>query len=219
MKRLLHLALLNCLILASCSDDKLAELSQINDNNSCQENFIPLDEAIKTAEVEFSKIYETRSSNSLRVANYEYLYPKTKSEDSEELYGFYVVNFDDNSGFALLSADRRREELYGISNEGSLHLSDTLFNVGLKCYLNTIRNDSIIFRPFNPNPGVVIPKESVTVHGPLLQGFMSKFHQSYPYNKYCPMIDGKYTLAGCVPVAVSTVMGFHQWPKSITGTF
>ena len=35
------------------------------------------------------------------------------------------------------------------------------------------------------------------------------------YNQYCPIIDGKCTLAGCVPVAIGQIMRYYEYPKDL----
>lgn len=37
---------------------------------------------------------------------------------------------------------------------------------------------------------------------PLLR---TEWHQRYPYNQYCPVINGQHALAGCVPIAVAQI--------------
>lgn len=49
---------------------------------------------------------------------------------------------------------------------------------------------------------------------PILKGFMSRFGQGSPYNTYCFTATGERAKVGCVPLAIGTVMGHFEWPKS-----
>jgi len=51
--------------------------------------------------------------------------------------------------------------------------------------------------------------------GPLLS---TAWHQSYPYNMYCPMGDGGQCVVGCVATAMAQIMWYHQWPPAGQGS-
>jgi len=46
----------------------------------------------------------------------------------------------------------------------------------------------------------------------------STWHQSYPYNLYCPYGDGGQTVVGCVATATAQIMAYYQWPPSGNGS-
>ena len=50
--------------------------------------------------------------------------------------------------------------------------------------------------------------------GPLLT---SSWHQSAPYNNFCPPGDGGRCVVGCVATATSQIMKYHQWPPDGVG--
>lgn len=45
------------------------------------------------------------------------------------------------------------------------------------------------------------------------------FNQGYPYNKFCPYINGGRAVTGCVATAMAMVMRYYQYPACGTGTF
>jgi hypothetical protein len=124
------------LLLTACS-----AMEEPSDNRSSSlnddPNFISLDEALKNADNQFSAMFKsTRSGRT--VIDTEELRTRTRS-DADSLYGLYLVNYED--GFAMLSADARRPAVLAISEEGSMHLSDTttsqdLSNTYTECYLH-----------------------------------------------------------------------------------
>ena len=185
-------------------------------------NFVSLNEALEAAESYFSGIYGSKTRSARKVSNVELLnVRKTRGVDQE--YGYYVVNYDNGSGFSLLSADRRRNAVYAISDEGSLNLADTIYNEGLNWYIND-------FLPVQGGVDRAVIKPDTTLHpisgdlyfyyttcALLLNGFMRRFDQGAPFNKYCFTEDGYKALVGCLPVAVSTFIGYNKWPYQLAG--
>lgn len=56
--------------------------------------------------------------------------------------------------------------------------------------------------------------EPATMTGGAIEPMLSTlWNQSYPYNGYCPVEDGYYTVAGCVAISVSQTMNYFKWPK------
>lgn len=220
-------------IATGCSSSELDADPTFHEKEIPDENFVSLDEALNNADRHFELIYGpgTRAPRSIKdVENFRN--PLTRSSDIEEMYGFYIVNYDDDNGFALLSADRRREAVYALSNEGSLHLIDTIDNKGLSIYLNDLlptMSYSSIWSPDTTLHGIKNPNDTLspiapgtsrmtTICEPRLTGFLSKFHQNNPFNKYCFTSSGEQAVVGCVPLAVGTLLAYHEWPNNISGT-
>jgi hypothetical protein len=128
-------AMVTLLLVASCSSVDEPKLN--NSTNNADKNFISIEQALTNADSEFQAMFRTTRSGRA-VTEIETLNRHTRSEDADSLYGFYLVNYED--GFALLSADARRPEVLAISDEGSMHLSDTISNKTLATYLSTIVN-------------------------------------------------------------------------------
>lgn len=53
------------------------------------------------------------------------------------------------------------------------------------------------------------------VIGPLLQ---TEWHQYEPFNNWCPTIDGKSTLVGCVATALTEIMYIYKYPEATLDT-
>ncbi len=41
----------------------------------------------------------------------------------------------------------------------------------------------------------------------------ARWSQGDPYNRYCPVIDGKRCVTGCVATAIGIIMNYHRWPE------
>ncbi len=184
---------------------------------------VSLDDALDNAETLLSQISEAETRSGRRVASVKYFTtPSTRSADSDTM--LYLVNYENDGGFALLSADSRLRPVYAISDEGSLNMEDTVYNKGLAMFARGVEAEiaSVITPPvidttFNPErPSLVIKSIHKQVE-PLLGISQRRWGQGYPYNVYCPLVDGIQTSAGCAAVAVGQVMSYYQWPQSYGG--
>lgn len=148
----------------------------------------------------------------------------------------YLINYDNEEGFALLSADKRTESLFAVSNKGHLSLNDTIDNPGLYIFLcNAVglynqqinESESQLQSAFDKLNTKTITKvltrsgsddiqygdwvDEVNA-GPLLK---TKWRQYYPFNYNAPIINGKKAVAGCVAVATGQIMYYFRHPSSI----
>jgi hypothetical protein len=215
-KTLLGVLAIACISLASCSSDE--PMQQKNGEESgFNENYISLSEALQNADSEFALVYSSTRSGK-RIVDTELFQPKTRSEE-DDLYGYYVVNYD--KGFAMLSADRRRPAVLALSDEGSMHLSDTISNKSLSWYINDFATSDASL--INTRPDTVrtsinkFQEKKITIHDKMITGFLSTFHQRSPYNIYCFTTSGEQAVVGCGPIAAGTVMAYYKWPVSYGG--
>lgn len=153
---------------------------------------------------------------------------------SDTLY--YVVNFEDNAGFALVAADEERpERLLAVTGQGSYEAGATSDNEGFNLYM-TLLDRSLILDPDKPREPIdtvehkhgQYQKEDYysdwTTKGPYVkvkwgQGAGSTYNWAYPYNKYCLNDNGAYCPAGCAAVAIAQIMSYHKKPGSYKLTF
>lgn len=229
MKKSIHFLSIIALIAmsTSCSSDEPA--APIEDNKvETDANFLSVDDALVNARKAFKVMLGKEKSSTRADVDAEMFIPASKTRGTgESLYGYYVINYGNGDGFALVSADRRRVPVLALSDEGSMHLSDTTNIPGLSWYLNDHLADMDV------SGSISIPSIPVdtTLHQfdpyinpvrtdycePLITGFMSRFHQQWPYNKYCPTINGERTLVGCGPLALGTIVGYYKYPNTIEG--
>lgn len=243
MKRLKYLALF--LVAISCQKtpiniepvgDKSAmtELThpyarQIEDALSVADDFLDELDADMLAQSEQNNLFQTKSVTMGRtigsiqsIVNNDACLTKSSLglTDSPILY---LVNYDDNKGFALLGADNRLPYVYAISNEGHLELSDTLINPGLSFVMSGIRRHITATLNAEQNNDAVSSHSAtvlVTVQkcSPLYgNSDLVEWHQRSPYNKYCYTSTGQQALVGCTAVATTQIMAYHQWPKKLDG--
>lgn len=153
----------------------------------------------------------------------------------------YIVNFEQNSGYALVSATKEVPGVVAYIDNGGLTPDQPIDNPGFSEFLENYGENYARFRdstknwnldsmfvidlkskvascyPYNTGLDSVIQSdfddEAVYVK-PLLN---TKWGQSDPYNNQCPILDPKnnsHRLAGCVAVAIGQVLAYYQWPES-----
>ena len=109
MKKFIHFLSIIALIAmsASCSSD---EPAPIGDNKvETDANFISVDDALISARKAFKVMLGKEKSHTRAHVDAEMFIPTSKTRSNgESLYGYYVINYGNGDGFALVSADKRR---------------------------------------------------------------------------------------------------------------
>lgn len=205
-----------CLCWFSCNskDDQWDEV--VNDDPY----FVSLDDAIKQAEAFYEKIGQevTRTGKERKVQNVQnvnLLKSSTRTRSSAEYVNpsLYLVNFEDNAGFALLSSDNRLPPIFGISEKGSLYMQDTIENKGLAIVMERIAKNIEYFDIHEThetrsisNP-IFIP--------PMLASGVSEWHQGRPFNELCFTSTGQQAYVGCTAIATAQIISYYNWPEEI----
>ena len=242
MKRLITISLVLCVV--SCQTELVPISQSVDDSareNVLNPNLRSIDEALSIAEEFIDELDSDMledSSNASFSSTKAFLPMRTvcsvqkimdgsacltKSSSKDESPLMYLVNYNDNMGFALMGADKRLPYVYAISNEGHLELSDTLENPGLAFVLDGIREHaSNALAEVKSTPVYDSHSKSVLVTVDSKMPFFGNsdlvsWHQRAPYNKYCYTKDGKSAVVGCVAVACTQLMAHYGWPKEIDG--
>ncbi|MCM1005964.1 MAG: Spi family protease inhibitor [Prevotella sp.] len=114
---------------------------------------VSLDDALSVADKIMGDIEISPTRKSRTIRNVKYVTePNTRSGATDTL--LYVVNYDDDMGFAVLGADVRSQPVYAIASEGEFNLSDSTTNPGLEMLYAYYQNDAArSIRDGNVNPG------------------------------------------------------------------
>lgn len=164
----------------------------------------------------------------------------TRSGDAIDTL-FYLINFEDEQGFALVAADERNTDVFMMAEEGSLDLdnleSESPINFFLDCatafatyeLANAPRGfgdiildlDTTMIEPGTPRDYPLIEYDGVLYHcksESQTYTFSSytttQWHQGSPYNQRCYTEDGQRAVAGCVAIAMAQIMAYHQHPAT-----
>ena len=210
-------------IISSCSDDAYIESfaesnPQQSTNNS---NRISQELAIGYANQFYSLLYETTRGGVPAIQNIrkEYAISQTRSE-SENVLEVYIINYEDNKGFAIISSDNRIEPLIAISDNGSYEMSDTIYNKGLAYYWKQINSDYTSSLGAIPIPDPVGPPmtkyDIIEEKLPLLKDSVPYWSQKFPYNVRC-FIENSFenAMVGCVPLSLGMIMTVYEWPNQM----
>lgn len=133
----------------------------------------------------------------------------------------YVFNYDNNAGFAVVSANRATEGLIAVTEQGN-YIAGEEENGGFNLYMDMAKT----YVENETRASIVGPVEitqyrteetidTLTV-GPYLN---VRWGQDWPYNLSCPTISGQRTKAGCVATAIAQIMTYYQHPNSFTVTY
>lgn len=143
--------------------------------------------------------------------------PDSRAEDATN--GCYLFNFDDNKGFALVSADKRDSvSVYISAEKGNLPveiLNDEVngigYLMGLVANYQDYKVDTYtepIKSRYDDNYEIVETTNVVYDSGQLIN---TAWHQDGPFNA-----SKSGYLMGCVPVAIGQIMAYHRHPASVT---
>lgn len=141
----------------------------------------------------------------------------------------YVVNYEDNDGFAILAADTKLPPVISIGDEGNFNTQgfiDFVQNHATRSNgeINpaqevqyAIINNSLLLPPVSQPSVDIGPLNCVdtTVVLKCLPLVRTKWGQGAPYNYYAFDTENNEALAGCVPVAEAQVLAalcfHHNW--------
>ena len=223
-------------VLTACQSD--IEISPVADSNSPSSNVvqptvsISPEDAIQQA-LAFVNGMEssTRSNESDKRVSSVYAWRSTDIYSDDIVRGvttttlpdtlLYIVNFEENSGYALVSASNKVPGVMAYIENGSLTPNDEIDNPGFQLFLEGYREYVLSDREFVPTDSIVGPSgpyQPVPGHfyeveysaGPLLT---TNWGQREPYNNNCPIINNQHALAGCVAIAIAQITGYHRYPS------
>lgn len=170
------------------------------------------DEALSVAS-EFMSSSELNSANATNSVLRPMKAPGVAADAGVSPY--YIFNCGENEGFVIISGDDRAPKILGYSDKGSFdadnlppQLKDLmeLWTTGMS-QLSTIELQ-------HPSWG---KKSKATRAGNEILLETAEWGQGYPYNAYCPVIEGEQAPAGCVATAMAIAMKYHNWPDYTRG--
>ena len=197
-------------------EDPLAEVIRI-----AQEGAAMLDDAQTRSDIA-RRI--DRSSISCKIN------PATRAGEADDTL-YYVVNYADNAGFAIVSADDNASDgarLIAVTESGSYTAGEKTENEGFNMYIDMLSfgpptTDSLITENPGRFPGDILDSIVTLTDWVQVQPMVSvTWDQCYPYNQFCPMQDENPTqqsVVGCTAVAIGQIFAKHCHPASFSCTF
>ena len=227
MKKVTY-AILIAIVLASCSSNEQEYIEKGVSPTVETPSFKTTVEEASEIALDFANKMEAKSNTRVikkkSVANVEALRASSvQTRSSINAIGidtlFYIVNFADSSGFAIVSADKRTDPLYAIIDEGNYNIKelDKEDNDGFLQFL-----DRAIFKELDDIRNYHEKERTRTIYiwemnlweitdyvRPILK---TKWGQGGEngYGRYCP---NKVT--GCVITAAAQILAHYGTPRSV----
>lgn len=220
MKKLFYIALAS-LFWTSCSpsepmaiDDQTGK--SVDKQVKVSIHAISEEEAIEIANENMACLNPATRSNKKRVKSVHKILNRTNTVKTRAVntveVGYYLINYENEGGFAVVADDDRVRPLHAISDSGCLHISDTINNKGLAQFFSSlvsVVDTTLIVGPLKPWVDPIKPSISKVIVKPILTESVRGWHQDYPFNKYC-----ENNVVCCVALSCGMVMSAFEWPAS-----
>lgn len=205
----------------SCSNDEInlpKDLESANGNSGIR----TVEEAIQIARSSFQIRDTTMTRASLQSVEIDdvEIIKNTQTRTSDDFSSdtlIYAVNYADNKGFALISANPATEALLAVTDSGSYSVKERFEIEGFNAFMDLAEFyvRSAKHPPFKPQPDpndTIIQYDTITSRRfPLI---MVNWGQTDPQGRFCP--NG---VAGCGPIAVAQILTRYEYPTSISLTY
>lgn len=185
---------------------------------------VSTNEALKIAEHYLGTLQEPQTrSKARKVQDIDIVCgnPATRGTGTDTL--LYVINYQDEQGFAIVGADTRAMPIYAMSDTGNFQLDENS-NEGLKVFFEKakqdaakrIASDQVSFQDPLLNAGVSLPGLYDDI-SPMISKHQSRVGITDEYCKYVVNDSGEPARTCCVPIGVEIFMSYHKWPQSLKG--
>ncbi|MCD7963117.1 MAG: C10 family peptidase [Rikenellaceae bacterium] len=238
MKKKSLLAAVITAMLFSCTKDLLENEIIGNDlpeQSESKTSFIKTEEEVIDEANYLRSLFNDGTTTKNLPGNYDVSVFKralTKSLQNSNDTLFFIVNFENKSGFTFIPADRRIDAILAYSENGNL-IDDSEENIFMDIVLEGMEQFIYAELAYLDSVGITDTKgrrgDEIESDGPgdrfypitgpeKVEPLLTvNWNQGSPYNNLCPLKDGERANAGCVPIAVAQVMAYHKKPASYNG--
>ncbi len=211
MKKNLRFSFLALLpLLGSCTDFNDATLLSQSDNTTAQKNIRSVDDAIAiAASYANTGNVKSRTDRHAVASTVTTVYSSKKGRSADDVL-YYVVNYDDNQGFAVVGAPLCVPELIAITESGTYNDPENVKNESFHFAMDAV-GTYVEAMAINPPDGPDIPIPIDTTNAVEKRPFETKigphvkvnWNQGWPENMYAPN-----NIAGCYPVALAQALTY-----------
>lgn len=143
----------------------------------------------------------------------------------------YIVNFENDGGYALLGADDRIDDVIALVDEGNMSAEEFLAaacnGTSLTRASDIPPHKELLFRNIlyycersidDVGGGQPIPEPFYTnwLQGIAIEPLITtNWHQYQPYNKCCPVVEGDNCVAGCVAIALAQIAAYNKMAHNV----
>lgn len=222
MKKLfIPLALM--LSLMACNNEEPAPVLESATENEAIETLRTEEDAIKIATKALNDFYPVQSRSARDLSNMNVVLLKNDmARGTDTTNPLYVVNFGNESGYAIVAADKDVSPLLAVTEAGSITDLNNIDNPGVKLFVNNamkLKRDSnfVPITPIDTTFHKVNIYRNDTVYN-IIRTVESRtsveWAQDYPEGIYCP--NGK---SGCGPTAGAIALSYFEYPQTLTLSF
>lgn len=207
------------LSIISCSDsnDLMLPNSDIDQTTIYK---ISKEEAIETLNSILNIAYPpTRGEAKKGIGNVEFLTNRnpslTRSGNSLDTI-MYAINFTNESGYALMSTDRRSAPLYALVDNGSFSKEERTENPGFDLFMEMA--ESYFYATIEESSVNTRSAYDWVLANRIDPKIPYRWNQGHPFNLFCPSLgNGSLSAVGCTAVATGMILAMHQKPNNING--
>lgn len=223
MKKLIKI-FTSVLLLSACSEhDVLIENEDSQSEKAVQSEIRTIDEAYDIAAKAISWIGDGESRTSVRLLPSKrdikvVMNNKSRSGESSDTL-MYVVNFEDEQGFAIIPANRTMPELLAVTENGS--------------YDPETGSEVEPFQEYMDNAMNILVEAPERIIDTLQQNFKENVYidedevistvvPKAPYTWCQSKIEGQFCengICGCGPLAAALCMAYYKYPQSVSITY
>lgn len=229
MKKNYFISAMMLITFIACTNDKFEDLSIKETKQQKVSRVLTPEEAIEIASDAISMLDDfngTRATvdRKVDIDNVKYRVIETSRNNNNPDTLYYVVNYVDNAGFAIVSAERgEKAPLVAITKKGNYIPGEKTGNPGFDMYIDMMEaqmSSKYNNSSKNDGPLEIIRTDFIdygwTTVGPLTT---TEWSQGYPECYYCYNSSNELCVAGCVAIAVGQIMAYHESPNSVNVTF
>ncbi len=188
-----------------------------------------IQQVINLANSEAERLFPPKSRSDVRVADVGGIkticHQVSRGQDDTLVY---VVNYEDNKGFALISGGKHQQPVLAVVPNGNYDPEIGTDNPGFNLFMDAVKynalNDTTKKKDFELNPdypmnyeGKYVKTETreITHYGPAIRvTFEHRWGQDDIYGQYCP--NG---LTGCVPLAIASIVSYLRYQYGLDSRF
>lgn len=216
------------IMVASCSNQELID-SDFQQPTSQQTSSIrSYEEALQIAQASIQIVdgqAKTRAASPRKIALNDTkvckLDAKTRTSSDINDTLMYVFNFEDNQGFAIISASKNAEALIAVTEKGHYDPAVRSDNESFNFYMDMAKKHMASMPRFDPgfipdDPIYEIVDTTFYLYGqlPVTPYVTVNWGQQNPEGELC--ING---LCGCANTAIAQIMSYYEYPSSIEVTY
>lgn len=216
------------IMMASCSNQELLDSDSPKPAPQQTSNIRSYEEALQIAQSSIQMVdgqAQTRAASPRKIALNDTkvckLDAKTRTSSDVNDTLMYVFNFEDNQGFAIISANKNTEALIAVTEKGHYDPAVRSDNESFNFYMDMAKKHIASTPRFDPglipdDPIYEIVDTTFYLYGQLqITPYVTvKWGQQNPEGELCS--NGK---CGCANTAMAQIMSYYEYPASIEITY